>query len=41
MNQYLWDHNKYGDAEATKITKLYHTAIRELVRKKLAAAGGD
>ncbi len=41
MSQYLWDHNKYGDAEATKITKLYHTAIRELVRNRLAASGGD
>ena len=41
MSDFFWDHNQYGDAEATKLTKLYHTAMRDLVRKKLAAAGGD
>jgi phosphohistidine swiveling domain-containing protein len=39
--KFFWDGNKYGDAEATKITRLYHTAIRDLVRRKLAAMGGD
>ena len=41
MSQFFWDRNRYGDAEATKLTKLYHTAIRDLVRKKFAAMGGD
>ena len=39
MSSFFWDHNKYGEAEATNITRLYHTAIRKLVREKLIAAG--
>lgn len=41
MSDFFWDHNKYGDAEATKISKLFHTAIRNLVREKFKAMGGD
>ena len=41
MSDFFWDHNRYGDAEATKIGKLYHTAIRDLVRRRLAESGGD
>lgn len=41
MSSFFWDCNKYGDAEATTITRLYHTAIRELVRRRLAEAGGN
>jgi hypothetical protein len=41
VSSFFWDHNKYGEAEATNITRLYHTAIRKLVREKLIAAGGN
>ena len=41
MSDFFWDHNRYGDAEATKISKLFHTAIRDLVRRRLAESGGD
>ena len=33
--------NKYGDAEATPLTKMFHERIRALVQKKLDESGGD
>jgi hypothetical protein len=39
--KFLWDANKYGDAEATPVTKAFHTAIRALVKRRLAESGGD
>jgi phosphohistidine swiveling domain-containing protein len=39
-SSFLWDRNKYGDVEATKITALFHSAIRKRVKEKLAASGG-
>lgn len=41
MSDFFWDHNQYGDAEATKISKLFHTAIRNLVRQRLKEMGSD
>jgi hypothetical protein len=39
--KFLWDANKYGDAEATSVTKAFHTAIRALVRRRFEESGGD
>jgi phosphohistidine swiveling domain-containing protein len=40
MAGHFWDSNKYGDAEATKLTRLYHDAIRKLVRQRFVESGG-
>lgn len=41
MNRFLWDSNKYGDVEATVSARTFHTAIRALVKQRLAETGGD
>lgn len=41
MAQFLWDSNKYGDAEATASSRAFNSAIRALVKQRLAASGND
>ena len=41
MGKFLWDSDKYGAVEATGSAKLFHTAIRALVKRRLAESGGD
>ena len=41
MSRFLWDSNKYGDAEATASARMFNTAIRALVKRRLTEAGGD
>ena len=41
MSRFLWDSNKYGDAEATATARMFNTAIRALVKRRLTEAGGD
>ena len=41
VGRYLWDFNKYGEAEATASARMFHAPIRALVKRRLADAGGN
>ena len=41
MSAYYADSDKFGDAAASPLVEAFHSAVKDLVRQRLAASGGD
>ena len=41
MSAYYADSDKYGDESASALVEAFHSAVKDLVRRRLAQSGGD